>query len=267
MIREKARIIDIQELARNVFSILFEAAMAEDALPGQFVMVRPHSDSRLLMRPISICDANPDKRLLRLVFRIAGKGTEEFSGAKAGDFYTLMGPLGNGFPLEAIEGKRNIALMGGGIGAPPLLNLARRLRDGLSREDNPAILTAFLGYRGTGDGLFLKEEFESFGNVVISTDDGSAGVKGTALDALSQAEKAPDLIYACGPLPMLSAIRKYALARGIEAYISLEERMACGVGACLGCMVKTAKEDHHSHVKLARICTEGPVFLSQDVEI
>ncbi|MCR4892022.1 MAG: dihydroorotate dehydrogenase electron transfer subunit [Lachnospiraceae bacterium] len=264
---ENARIIDIRKLAENVFGILFEAAMAGEAGPGQFVMVRPHSDSRLLMRPISICDLDSERRLLRLVFRVAGKGTEEFSRARVGDHYSIMGPLGNGFPLEAAAGKSHIALMGGGIGAPPLLNLLRMLRRRADRGDISARISVYLGYRSMEDGLFLKDEFEPLANVVVSTDDGSAGVKGTALDGLSQAGTAPDLIYACGPLPMLSAIRKYASKEGIDAYISLEERMACGVGACLGCMVKTTKEDHHSHVKLSRICTEGPVFLSRDVEI
>ena len=113
----------------------------------------------------------------------------------------------------------------------------------------------------------LKEQFEANGSVYISTEDGSVGTKGNVMNAIEENALDADVIFACGPMPMLRAIKKYAEEKGIPAYISLEERMACGVGACLGCVCKTTKKDHHSHVNNARICTDGPVFLAEDVDI
>ncbi len=166
-----------------------------------------------------------------------------------------MGVLCFGFPLEAGKGK-HCFLMGGGIGVPPILQLAKELE---------ADQSVILGYR---DGsLFLKEDFERYAGVYVATEDGSAGTKGNVLDAIAENALEADVIYACGPMPMLRAIKQYAQQRGIKAYISLEEHMACGVGACLGCVVKTKMVDAHSHVHNARICTDGPVFDAEEVEI
>ena len=115
--------------------------------------------------------------------------------------------------------------------------------------------------------MFLAEELAKYAAVHIATDDGSAGIKGTVMEAIAAQQLTADVIFACGPMPMLRAVKAYAQKQGISAYISLEERMACGVGACLGCVVKTREIDHHSHVKNARICTDGPVFLAEDVDI
>ena len=146
--------------------------------------------------------------------------------------------------------------MGGGIGVPPILELAKRL------EARKRII---VGYR---DGnLFLKEDLEKYGAVYAATEDGSAGTKGNVMDAIQENGLEADVIFACGPMPMLRAIKAYAGQRGIPAYISLEEHMACGVGACLGCVVKTKEIDHHSHVHNARICTDGPVFEAREVEV
>jgi dihydroorotate dehydrogenase electron transfer subunit len=126
-------------------------------------------------------------------------------------------------------------------------------------------VTAVMGYRDSD--LFLTEELEAFGKLLIATEDGSVGTKGNVLDAVRENAVEADAVCACGPMPMLRAVKKFAREQGIPAYISLEERMACGVGACLGCVTKTAKVDGHSHVRNARICTEGPVFDAEEVEI
>ena len=115
--------------------------------------------------------------------------------------------------------------------------------------------------------LFLKEDLEKNGTVYIATEDGSVGTKGNVMNAIEENHLQADVIFACGPMPMLRAIKKYAEEKKIKAYISLEEHMACGVGACLGCVVKTKEVDHHSHVHNARICTDGPVFDAEEVEI
>ena len=146
--------------------------------------------------------------------------------------------------------------MGGGIGIPPLLELAKELS-----ADKQIIL----GYRDRN--LFLAQDFEKYGKVYTATEDGSAGTKGNVMDAVRENALEADVIFACGPMPMLRAIRSYSSSHRIPAYISLEEHMACGVGACLGCVVKTRETDSHSHVHNARICTDGPVLEAQEVDI
>lgn len=250
-----ARVISQTEIAPNIYDMWLETGIAKNAHPGQFVGVYPHNKSTILPRPISICEVNEDKTALRLVYRIAGQGTTEFSGYHAGDTVEVLGVLGNGFPLEEGKGKRAF-LMGGGIGVPPILQLAKEL---------DADKSVLVGYRDKE--LFLKEDLDQYAKVYVATEDGSVGTKGNVMDAINANALEADVIFACGPMPMLRAIKKYAKEKNIPAYISLEEHMACGVGACLGCVVKTREVDHHSHVHNARICTDGPVFEAKEVEI
>lgn len=253
--KEVGTVISQKELIPGIFDMWIETNLAHQAAPGQFVMIYPRAESTILPRPISICQAQKEAGRLRIVYRVAGKGTKEFSGYEAGEDIALMGPLGNGFPLLAAEGKRAV-LLGGGIGIPPLLQLAGEL---------PGEKVILAGYR---DGhLFLQEDLEKCGPFYAATEDGSVGVRGNVMDALTVHRLEGDVIYACGPMPMLRAVKQYAVQKGIPAYLSLEERMACGVGACLGCVCKTTRKDAHSHVKNARICTEGPVFEASEVDI
>lgn len=248
-------VISQKEIAPQIFDMWIETDLAKEAHPGQFVGVYPKNKSTILPRPISICEVKEDKSALRLVYRVAGQGTREFSGFVAGDTVEILGILGNGFPLEEGRGKK-VFLMGGGIGVPPILQLAKEL------DADKSIL---VGYRDNN--LFLKEDLDKYGKVYVATEDGSAGTKGNVMDAITANALEADVIFACGPMPMLRAIKKYAAEKQIKAYISLEEHMACGVGACLGCVVKTREVDHHSHVNNARICTDGPVFEAEEVEI
>ena len=151
--------------------------------------------------------------------------------------------------------------MGGGIGIPPLVELAKQLRE----REPQAKITVAVGYRSKD--LFLTEELSQYADVQLATEDGTVGTKGKDIDAIKENNVTPDVIFSCGPMPMLRAIKNYAEEIDIPAYISLEERMACGVGACLGCVCKTTHKDHHSHVNNARICTDGPVFEAKEVEI
>ena len=248
MLLEKAIVLKNEELSEGVFSTVFSSRIAENCRPGQFVMVGTKSEAHLLKRPISICGADNMDKTIRLVYRIAGFGTRELSESKEGDEFELQGPAGNGF-LEAFhrliedkndafdgyDGKRFL-LIGGGIGAPPLLFLCQELKSkGISKDR----ISAVLGYRGEKNGLFLIKEFEEKSELILSTDDGSAGYRGTVMDAIRESGVEADIIFACGPLIMLKAVREYAKAKGIPAFISLEERMACGVGACLPRVVKT----------------------------
>lgn len=250
--KKNAVITDNRMLAEDIYSMwLEEKEIAYDAKPGQFVSLYCKDGSRLLPRPISICEIDREKGAIRLVYRIAGKGTKEFAMMKVQDTIEVMGPIGNGFTLE---GKKAL-LIGGGIGIPPMLELAKQLN---------CEKQIVLGYR---DIPFLDQEFLPYGNVYISTEDGSSGTKGNVLDAIREHQLEADIIFACGPTPMLRGIQSYALEKGIKAQLSLEERMACGIGACLGCVCKTKETDHHSNVKNKRICKDGPVFYAQEVEL
>lgn len=250
-----ARVLSQVCLAADIYDMWLETELAKDAKAGQFLCLYTQERSTLLPRPISICEINEEKTALRIVYRVVGAGTKEFSSYTAGTKVQVLGTLGNGFPVAAGDGKK-VALFGGGIGIPPMLQTAKEIK---------GEVRAFLGYRN--DALFLAEEFETRGAVHIATEDGSVGTKGNVLDALRESGFHPDVIMACGPMPMLRAIKQYAEEAEIPAYISLEEHMACGVGACLGCVVKTKEIDPHSHVRNARICTDGPVFEAKEVEI
>ena len=251
-VKTEAEVRSQEKLAEGVYSmVLYVPQIAREAKAGQFISVYTKDPSRLLPRPISLCGIDRERGELRIVYRVAGAGTEEFSRYQAGEKVQVMGPLGNGFPLK---GKKAV-LMGGGIGIPPMLELMKEL---------DCERTAVLGYR---DELFLNEEFAPYGEVCIATEDGSAGTKGNVLDAVRENGVEGDVIFACGPTPMLRAIKAYAAEKNLECYISLEERMACGIGACLACVCQSKEVDHHSHVHNKRICKDGPVFAAEEVEI
>lgn len=254
--KETGKVLSASQLAEGIFELWIETPLAESACAGQFIAVYPKNQAALLPRPISICETDREKGALRIVYRVAGRGTAEFSTYRKGDTVNLLGNLGNGYPLKEAEGK-TVLLVGGGIGIPPLLELAKSLNNSEKK--------IVLGYRDSQ--IFLKEDLKKYGEVFIATEDGSAGVKGNVLDAVREYDLKADLICSCGPLPMLRGIKEYAEKQQIPAWISLEERMACGVGACLGCICKTTRKDAHSHVNNARICTDGPVFLAADVEL
>lgn len=256
----KAEVISQQKIGDDIFDMWIKTDLAVSAKAGQFICIYPRSESTLLPRPISICETEPKKGWLRIVYRVAGKGTKEFSLYLPGEGIDILGNLGNGFPLQKAEGKR-VFLMGGGIGIPPMLQLAKSLKEE-GKAESAAVIA---GYRNGQ--LFLKEDMEKYARVYVATEDGSAGTKGNVMDAIAADGLEADVIMACGPMPMLRAVKQYAQGKGLEAYISLEERMACGVGACLGCVCRTKEKDAHSHVNNARICTDGPVFDAETVDI
>ena len=250
-----------KEIAPGIFDMMIQTQLAKQAVPGQFICVYTKDKSKLLPRPISICEVEPENDLLRIVYRVAGDGTKEFATYTEGEELAILGTLGNGFPVKEGVGKK-VFLMGGGIGIPPMVQLAKEMCKANGSKEN---IRAVVGYRD--DKTFLSEDLAKYSEVVIASEDGSVGTKGNVMNAIESNELEADVIFACGPMPMLRAIKKYAEEKNIPAYISLEEHMACGVGACLGCVVKTKDVDHHSHVNNARICTDGPVFEAKEVEI
>lgn len=253
--KEVGIVLSQVQLIEGIFDLWIQCDMAKEANAGQFICIYPKNKSTLLPRPISICEVDEKKESLRLVYRVEGSGTKEFSTYECGQTIDILGVLGNGFAVEKAEGKK-VCLLGGGIGIPPMLELAKNIRG------EKYILA---GYRNKE--LFLDQELDKYGSLFIVTEDGSVGIKGNVLDGMKKENIQPDIIFACGPMPMLRAIKEYAQNANIEAYLSLEEHMACGVGACLGCVAKTIEKDHHSHVHNTRICTDGPVFEAKEVDI
>ena len=229
---ETAIIIRQEEIADDIYSMwLHTDQIAAHAKAGQFVSVYCNDGSRLLPRPISICEIDKKDGAIRLVYRVAGKGTAEFP-----------------------KKEKKAFLIGGGIGIPPMLQLAKELN---------CEKQIVLGFR---DELFLMDEFKKQGKVYVATEDGSAGTEGNVLDAIRVNGLDAEIIYACGPMPMLRALKEYAEKNHIECWISMEERMACGIGACLACVCQSKEKDAHSNVKNKRICKEGPVFRAEEVE-
>ncbi|MBE6009503.1 MAG: dihydroorotate dehydrogenase electron transfer subunit [Lachnospiraceae bacterium] len=248
-----SRIISQEEIAPGVYDLRLEAeAIVQKAVPGQFVNVYLDTDGKLLPRPISICEADVKTGTLRLVYRVAGEGTKLLARKPAGHHVRILGPLGNGFPMEG----QNVFLIGGGIGIPPMLELAKRF---------PGDVQIVLGYADKN--LFLAEELGEYGPVYVSTDDGSRGTSGNVIDAMRANDLKADVIYACGPKPMLRSLKEYAMRHEMTCWLSMEERMACGVGACLGCVCETTETDAHSNVKNKRVCKDGPVFRAEEIQL
>lgn len=245
----KARVMANKKIALDIYSLeLYAPAMAKNAKAGQFVHI-DCGEEFLLRRPISICDRTNDS--VRVIFEVKGAGTTALSKVKNETSISVIGPVGKGFP--EFEGK--ILAVGGGIGVPPMLMLSKEARCGAD---------AVLGFRSK-DKLILHDEFtETCKHVVVTTDDGSFGEKGTVLPVVEQLLKMERYaaVCACGPKVMLKSIAKLCSELNVVCYVSLEERMGCGVGACLTCSCKVKKtgEEHY-----ARVCKDGPVFDSAEV--
>lgn len=257
--QETVTVVSQKQIGTGIYDLTIQTKeIAAAANAGQFVSVYSNDASKLLPRPISLCGIDRKAGTLRLVYRVTGEhtGTEEFSRLQAGDTMKIMGPLGNGFTVEK---GRKAFLIGGGIGVPPMLQLAKEMKDA---GENFQIV---MGYRDAG--TFLLDEFKEQGESFVATEDGSVGTKGNVLDAIRENHLDADVIYACGPTPMLRALKAYAEEQNMTCYVSMEERMACGIGACLACVCNSTEKDAHSNVKNKRICKEGPVFNAKEVEL
>lgn len=255
---ENGVVVSQKALCDGIYDLVIKTEyIAAAAHAGQFVSVYSSDGAHLLPRPISLCDIDKNTQTIRLVYRVVGYGTKEFSELQPGKTVRLVGPLGNGYTFS----DKKAFVIGGGIGIPPMLEAAKTLAaSGMKKKD----IQIVLGYR---DVCFLKDEFDRYGVVTIATEDGSSGTKGNVLDAIRANALNADVIYSCGPAPMLRALKAYAEENGLECYLSLEERMACGIGACLGCVCKSKDVDHHSYVKNKRICADGPVFNAKEIEL
>ena len=232
-------------IAREIYSFTIVCPeVAAAACPGQFVHIRAKGFT--LRRPISICGIDKEKGTLRIVFEIRGEGTSEIAKLNKGELIDMLAPLGHGFTVDTSYNK--VILIGGGIGTPPMLPLAKLY-------GSKAV--AISGFRNASAAI-LQDDFRSTGaETILCTDDGSAGIHGFVTQPLAElAEKGGiDAVYACGPMPMLKAV--YSTCN-TDGQLSFEERMGCGFGACRGCSCKTI-------TGYKRICTEGPVLLKEEI--
>jgi dihydroorotate dehydrogenase electron transfer subunit len=250
------------QLAERIFRIRLQGELVNSMTePGQFLHVKcgPGIDP-LLRRPISISDVNLQTGQLDMIYRVEGAGTKILSEAVPGMDVDVLGPLGKGFPIAHRQAGEHAVLVGGGVGVPPLLYLAKRLT-ALGTK-----VTSIIGF-ATAAQVFLEEELGQIGGVHVTTLDGSVGIKGVVTDVMKEsyglALNAWDALYACGPTPMLRALqdRYYGVKQG---YLSLEKRMGCGVGACLACVCDAAPDAKKSYYK---VCSDGPVFALEEVVI
>ncbi len=248
-------IVERSEIASGIFSYVIHCpSVALAAKAGQFVHIR--AEGYTLRRPISICEINREKGTIRIVFEVRGNGTDKLSQLEAGKKMDMIAPLGNGFTIKEIPSDKTVIVIGGGIGVPPMLGTAAEYTDNKVK--------AVLGFRNK-DRVILEEDFKRVGaETAVCTDDGSYGEKGLVtfplIEELERGKTA--MIYACGPTPMLKAVINTARVYNIPCEVSLEQRMACGVGACVGCACNIRKGGRDF---VLRVCKDGPVFKAEEV--
>ena len=244
-----ATIVKNEKIADNVYAVTFDLGEAAKVRCGQFGNISV-GGTHLLRRPIAICKV--EGNTVTFCYQIKGEGTQKLKTMGAGTQLNVLLPLGNGFYVEENENK--VALVGGGVGVFPLISVLREY--GGEKE-----ISAYIGYRNKG-AVCGVEEFEKAYKFVGVTDDGSYGEKMNAVQAFEADLKKgnrPDVVLACGPTPMLRALKEVVEKEGLKCYVSLEERMGCGIGACLVCVCETTNGKH------ARVCKDGPVFDAKEV--
>lgn len=249
--KQVAKIVSLQEIAKETVEIVLENEyISERARPGQFVHVAVKGHT--LRRPISIAATDPEKKTVTILFKTIGSGTARLGEYEVGDKVDLLGPNGSSFPIEKIAENDSLLLVGGGIGVPPIYFLATEL------QKLKVNVHTVLGFQSK-DYLFYEKQFNDLSNVTIVTDDGSYGEKGFVTNYLAQADQV-DKYFSCGPLPMLKAVKNEL--PDVEGYLSFEERMACGIGACYACVIPVNTEE-----KYKKICQDGPVLVASEVKI
>lgn len=239
-------VVSNNQIADAIFELKVHGDLTKNMKkPGQFVHIKAGTGTEhMLRRPISICEVNREEGTFTMLFRREGHGTEMISTLKSGDPIDVIAPLGNGFPVE--EAQNTALLVGGGIGVPPLYELSKQL-------NQRGIKTIHvLGFQSDKDAFYI-DEFNALGETYIATVDGSLGTKGFVTTVIDHIETPFDIFYSCGPKAMLKALTEQL--SDVKGYISLEERMGCGIGACYACVCHT--DDEAGYVK---VCTDGPVF-------
>lgn len=258
MIVENMEIVSQEKIAMNVYELILKGTeLAKLASQGQFLHIKVNAGSDpLLRRPISIAQIDKEKGQLTVIYRAEGRGTSLLGLKQAGELISVLGPLGNGFPITEIKKSEVALLIGGGIGVPPLYELSLQLKK------KGVTVVHVLGFAGGSD-VFYEEKFQQLGKTYITTMDGSYGKKGTVIDVINEKSLGFDVIYSCGPTPMLKAIE--ATFPEKKGYLSLEQRMGCGIGACFACVCHVKNDTTKTDYR--KICTDGPVFAIGEVEL
>lgn len=259
MMQENMWVLAHEEIADSVYELKLEGELVQAITePGQFVHIRVGGRSQsiapLLRRPISISSANPLTKTMTLIYRSGGLGTELLSETKIGEKVDVLGPLGHGFPVDATPSGGKALIIGGGVGVPPLYGLSQALKA------RGVQVTHVLGFRSAKD-VFYQAEFDKMGRTIVMTEDGTSGKKGRVTDVLDSV--AFDVAYACGPIPMLRALEHTITEKPL--FVSLEQRMGCGIGACMACVTHTT--DPNDAKGYRRVCCDGPVFKAKEVEL
>ena len=257
----EAEVLANEVIAEDIMRIIImapEAAAA--AVPGQFINYYPKADSMILPRPISICDADKAEGTLTIVYAVVGKGTDELSKAVRGDIVKISSPLGNGFDISSIEEGSTAVLIGGGIGTAPMVFLSREFKKmGVK-------CTAVIGFRKEP---FLAQELSDNGCKVLVTTDmpTESYFVGTVVDCMDINEVKGDAWFACGPKPMLAAVSGfvYGIDEASFLQVSMEERMGCGYGACVGCVCDVKDPENEGGIIKKKVCKDGPVFIGNEV--
>lgn len=254
--KELCKIISQTEIAEDIFELTVEAEFVSHIkAPGQFVHIRVSNGwDPLLRRPISISSYDKSRNQFTMIYRREGQGTSQLAEMAPGAVLDILGPLGNGFPVDEISIGGTALLVGGGIGVPPLYELSKQL------TAKGVKVIHVLGFQSIS-AAFYEREFLTYGETFITTVDGSYGRKGFVTDVIK--DLSFDVIYTCGPTPMLKAIEQGYSDK--KLFLSLEERMGCGVGACFACVCK--KADDPSGVSYKKVCSDGPVFRAGEVLI
>ena len=246
---ERMTIVHQAEIAHNIYELTVKGELVQEMTPGQFVHVKVgDSFEPLLRRPISIANINKETNEFTMIYRAEGRGTSLMALHKFGDQLDVLGPMGNGFPVDACPEGGTALLVGGGIGVPPLYELSKQLNARGIRTIH------VLGFQ-TENVTFYEEQFNALGETYYVTVDGTKGTKGFVTTVLDEVEPQFDVFYSCGPLPMLRALEAYYPKK--PGYLSFEERMACGIGACFACVCDTTDKHEKDYVK---VCSDGPVF-------
>lgn len=244
---ESCLVLQNEKIAKDTFRMKLQGKLAQDMKPGQFVNIK--IDGFMLRRPISIHSID-SKNEFSIIYKVVGDGTKKLSKQANRTMVDVFGPLGSSYPLH--EEVQEVLLIGGGVGVPPLYELAKQYR-AMGKQ-----VIVVLGFNDK-ESVFCKNDFERLGaSVYVATMDGTMGVHGTVMDAIQEHHITCDFTYSCGPIPMLRAVE----ANYQKGYMSFESRMACGMGACMACVAKDKKEENMYH----RICKEGPVFPIGKVE-
>lgn len=261
-VHQNAKLKNKEQLNNDTYKYTIKSTeIAKEAKPGQFLEIRvADTISPLLRRPISIFNVNKENSEVEFIFQVKGEGTEILSKKDINDEIDVLGPLGNG--NFDIKDYQNVAIIGGGIGIFPLYELAKQLK----QTTKTANISIYLGFRNKELVLLEKEFSKVCNNLIITTDDGSYGKKGFSINELKQDHDKEnfDMIYACGPLGMLKAVKQYTKEKNIMCQISLEEKMGCGIGACLGCAVEYKEKENKIY---KHVCKDGPVFNADKVVI